>query len=470
MRYQLLGGLCLLLTTTLSFANLPPVDANIKENTVKQIGELMKANYVYPDKGKEAAAFLIEKLQAGDFDNITESKAFADALTKAVQEVTKDKHLRLRPNRSGGQHHTEEDAIKERVDRQERFRQFNQGVAQVRKLENNVGYLQLDGFAGFPGSKAAIDAAMELLKTSDAIIIDLRKNGGGDPFTVQYLCSYFFEEHLLLNSLYWREGGVTEEFWTLEKVDGTKLPDIPLYVLTSNYTFSGAEEFSYNMQTRKRATLVGETTGGGANPGGGFKINDHFGMFIATGRAINPVTGISWEGTGVVPEVKVEADKAFDKATKLASEVANQVRTKARQQYKQASVSLNHLLADTAKKVEEHNVDKLAPSFFEAIKPIAKALNLTEERVNELGYSYMIQKQLPLISVLLMKFNTHENPDSANAYDSLGDALLAANNPEKAKMSFAKGLLLADKNDVQLIEVLTKNLAKATALIQKSDG
>src|ERR1044072_8406622 len=100
------------------------------------------------------------------------------------------------------------------------------------------------------------------------------------------------------------------------------MADVPLYVLTSDYTFSGAEEFTYNMQSRKRATIIGETTGGGANPGGMFPINDRFGIFIPTGRAINPVTKTNWEGVGVKPEIAVEASHALDTAVALARQAA----------------------------------------------------------------------------------------------------------------------------------------------------
>src|SRR5262249_22574655 len=121
-----------------------------------------------------------------------------------------------------------------------------------------------------------------------------------------------------LNSLYWRKGDRTEEFWTRKALDGKRYTGKPVYVLTSARTFSGAEEFAYNLQSRKRATIVGETTGGGAHPGGVRPINDHFAMFVPTGRAINPVTGTNWEGTGVKPDVAVRADEALETAHALA--------------------------------------------------------------------------------------------------------------------------------------------------------
>ena len=146
---------------------------------------------------------------------------------------------------------------------------------------------------------------------------------------VQYICSYFFGEKTHLNSLYWRKGDRTQEFWTLDELPSERMPDVPLFVLTSKYTFSGAEEFAYNFKTRKRATIVGESTGGGANPGGTIEINELFSINVPTGRAINPVTQTNWEGTGVTPDVKTIASNALNKAHLLAkSSAENHRKTK----------------------------------------------------------------------------------------------------------------------------------------------
>src|SRR5215203_2477633 len=118
-------------------------------------------------------------------------------------------------------------------------------------------------------------------------------------------------EPVHLNDLYWREGNRTDEFWTKKEVAGKRYLNKDVYVLTSKRTFSGAEEFTYNLKNLKRATIIGETTGGGAHPGGGFRISEHFGMFVPTGRAISPITKTNWEGTGVTPDVAVPADEAL---------------------------------------------------------------------------------------------------------------------------------------------------------------
>lgn len=454
------------LSTGATDAKVTSIDASIKADTVKQIGQLMRDHYVFPEMGKTTAQALQAKLEAGDFKDIADASEFAKALTKAVREITKDKHLRVRPNPLGNQKHSREDAIKHHLDRRQHSRQANLGINQVRKLDNNVGYLDLQGFYSFSEAKSSLDSAMALLNSSDAIIIDLRQNGGGDPHTVQYLCSYFFDEHLLLNSLYYREGDVTNEFWTLDHVDGEKLPDVPLFILTSDRTFSAAEEFSYNMQTQERATLVGETTGGGANPGGGFKINEHFGMFIATGRAINPITKTNWEGVGVEPHIKTDSGNAFDKAVELAAEAAQQQQQAKRAAYLESALAMYQHLDQVAQSIQYPFNDEQEQKFFKTMQEFKSELTLNEMQINELGYEYLLKNKQPVIGLLVMKFNARTYPESANVYDSLGDAWLNMKQPELAKKSFTKGLQLVDEADEMLKQTLQQNLTKAEQMTQ----
>ena len=195
------------------------------------------------------------------------------------------------------------------------LRRINFGFERLERLPGNIGYMDLRGFTPAEFGRETVAAAFNFLANTDSLIIDLRKNGGGDPEMVQLICSYLFEgQPVHLNSLYWREGNRTQEFWTLKDVPGKRYAGKEVYVLTSGYTFSGAEEFSYNLKNLKRATIVGETTGGGAHPGGGHRLSQHFGAFIPTGRAINPITKTNWEGTGVEPDVKVAADLALKTA------------------------------------------------------------------------------------------------------------------------------------------------------------
>jgi C-terminal processing protease CtpA/Prc len=160
-----------------------------------------------------------------------------------------------------------------------------------------------------------VAATMNFVANTDYLIFDLRDNGGGDPAMVRLICSYLFgDKSVHLNDLYMRKENKTEEYWTIPNVPGKKFLDKDVYVLTSNRTFSGAEEFSYNLKNLKRATIIGETTGGGAHPGDFERLTDHFGAFVPVGRAINPITKTNWEGTGVEPDIKVPRDQALKTA------------------------------------------------------------------------------------------------------------------------------------------------------------
>ena len=137
---------------------------------------------------------------------------------------------------------------------------------------------------------------------------------------IALVSTYLFSQRIHLNDLWTRKGDTTDQYWTLPYVPGKRLDGKPAFVLTSSHTFSGAEEFSYNLKNLKRATIVGETTGGGAHPVSGHRIDDHFMIGVPFARAINPISKTNWEGTGVEPDVKVSAANALATAQKLASE------------------------------------------------------------------------------------------------------------------------------------------------------
>ena len=197
---------------------------------------------------------------------------------------------------------------------------LNCGFNKADILEGNVGYLKFDFFADPRICGRTVVAAMSFLANTDAIIFDLRENGGGDPKMVSLVSTYLFAERTHLNDLWTRKGDITDQYWTLPYVPGKRLDGKPAFVLTSSNTFSGGEEFTYNLKTLKRATIVGETTGGGAHPVRGHRITEHFSIGVPFARAINPITHTNWEGTGVEPDVKVPAADALTTAKKLAAE------------------------------------------------------------------------------------------------------------------------------------------------------
>jgi C-terminal processing protease CtpA/Prc len=191
----------------------------------------------------------------------------------------------------------------------------NFGIRRVERLDGNIGYLDVRRVAVPANAGPAISAAMELVAGTYALIIDLRRNGGGSPEGVALWCSYLFTERPThLNDIFHADTGETRQFWALPYVPGTRYVDRPVYVLTSSHTFSGGEDFCYTLQALGRAELIGETTGGGAHPTRGFPISPAVHIAIPFARSINPVTGANWQGTGVVPDIAVPEAEAYDVA------------------------------------------------------------------------------------------------------------------------------------------------------------
>jgi peptidase S41-like protein len=277
--------------------------------------------YVFPETAKKMEEAIRVRQKKGEYDSITDGNAFANMLTGNLQAVSHDKHLRVdfspapMPERPEG--HPDANA---RAEYRKQMERMNCGFDKVEILSGNVGYLKFDMFADPDACGPTAIAAMNFLGNVDAIIFDLRENGGGDPKMVAFISSYLFSEPTHLNDLWERKDNSTHQYWTLPFVPGKRLDGKPAYVLTSAHTFSGAEEFTYNLKNLKRATIVGETTGGGAHPVAGHRIDEHFMIGVPFARAINPISKTNWEGTGVEPDVKVPAADALATAQKLVSE------------------------------------------------------------------------------------------------------------------------------------------------------
>lgn len=282
----------------------------------------LSRSYIFPDVAKQIEKEVYIRLQNKEYDNITSAKAFAAKLTEDLQFISKDLHLRVRysyktlPVRKV----KNEPTRKEKLEFENYLKHINHGFEKVERMPGNIGCIDLRKFTNPELGAETVAAAMNFVGNTDALIFDLRQNGGGNPAMVALICSYLFGEKTVhLNNLYWREGDKTEEFWTNPAVPGKKYGDAKsIFVLTSKQTFSAAEEFSNNLKILKRASIIGEVTGGAANPGEMFRLNKHFGIFIPTGRAINPITKTNWEGTGVEPDVKAPKEQALKIAYLIA--------------------------------------------------------------------------------------------------------------------------------------------------------
>jgi C-terminal processing protease CtpA/Prc len=298
-----------------------PIDAALRAKVIEGILQELDERYVFPDVARKMRQAIEARRDGKEYDAVETGQELAKKLTADLQEVSKDKHLRVtcRSEKLPALAKGDKPAPKDLERMRQSAGKMNGGYRRVERLPGNVGYLQVDGFMHVDAAAGPAAAAMNFLANTDALIIDVRTNGGGGPQSVALLCSYLFDEKPVhLNSLYWRKGDRTEEFWTLKEVTGKRYAGKDVYVLTSRRTFSAAEEFTYDLQCLKRATIVGETTGGGAHPGGMVPVAEHFLVFVPSGRAINPVTKTNWEGTGVKPDVEVAADKALETAHQLA--------------------------------------------------------------------------------------------------------------------------------------------------------
>jgi hypothetical protein len=293
---------------------------------------LLRGNYVFPEVAEQAAVAVEARLAAGEYDNLDEI-TLTDLVTTHLQEITGDKHLRLRlgggpppgrapggpepgPGPRPGPRDLEPKGHEaRRLAMRQMGRLDNFGIRRVERLDGNVGYLDLRRVAMPANAGPVIAAAMELVAGTYALLLDLRHNGGGSPDGVALWCSYLLEEEPThLNDIFHADTGETRQFWSQPYVPGTRYVDRPVYVLTSSHTFSGGEELCYNLQALGRAELIGETTGGGAHPTRGFPVSHAVMIGIPFARSINPVTGTNWQGTGVVPDVPVPEAEAYDVA------------------------------------------------------------------------------------------------------------------------------------------------------------
>ncbi|MFM9702688.1 S41 family peptidase [Streptomyces galilaeus] len=295
------------MTTPTKLAPTPVID---------ETARLLTEHYVFPEIAGQLTGLLRRRLAEGAYD-VDDTEELARLVTTDLQSVNGDRHLRLK-------HHAAPVSTKRGAATLDAMRRdFDTslgGAPRVQLLDGGVAVVELAPML-FPLEWAAepLSAALALASRAQALIVDLRANRGGDPDTVAFVCSYLLDERTHLNTMHWRDGERSEQSWSLPYVPGARFGGSkPLYVLTSDSAFSAAEELAYDLQQLGRAVVVGEPTRGGAHPCQGWTLHPHLEVTVPVGRAINPVSGTNWEGTGVRPDIPCAAADSLDHAHALA--------------------------------------------------------------------------------------------------------------------------------------------------------
>ena len=348
------------------------IDAAMRTQVIEGALQTLREGYVYPEVATRMEQAIRERVAKKEYEGITSAKQLARTLTEHLQAVSHDKHLRVgyshealpegmgtgRPvviRRGEGDGTTppagNDPVAIRRATGGGNIRlgdNPNAGIEKVERLEGNIGLLEFSRFERLPFAADKVSEAMNKLADTDALIIDLRGNGGGASGTIRYLMSYFFDKPVHINDYYDRVEDRTDSIHTLAEVPGKRYGDKPVYILTSRRTFSAAESISYSLKNLKRATIVGETTGGGAHPITPRRLNGHFSVAVPSSRYISPITKTNWEGTGVEPDIKVPAPHALKIAQLAALKKISAQKTGAK-----ASAELKGLIEALQKEVDE---------------------------------------------------------------------------------------------------------------------
>jgi len=450
--FQLIVSLILSIQICFAQQSSKILNEETRKLIINKIGKLLVNNYVDQETGKACDKFLTDQIEGGKYENITHPRELANQLNDDLRKIHRDRHVRLQfISPEGREFELENPQLFFLLRTQERFKE-NLGIREIKILSGNVGYLDLRSFEPLDLGREKVLNTLRLLDNVDALIIDLRNNSGGNPATVQYLCSWFFDQPLHLNSIYWRRSDYTEEFWTIEDIGIKKRPKLPLFILTGSKTFSAAEEFAYNMKVQKRAILIGAKTAGGANPGYTFSVSDQFNIFIPTGRSVNPVTQTNWEGTGIEPDISVRSSNSLNMAHEKALQVGRIYREKQDDKLIADYMRLRDALNTADILIVEGETDSARAIIKQSLCTQIEAGLVGEWTINAMGYQYMSEKRDSL-ALALFRFNVSHYPQSANAWDSLGEGYYSIGKWELGIQAYEKSLNINPRNQNALMMI-----------------
>lgn len=318
-----IAGVALALSLASGARAVPAAHAELIDGVLAQLRDY----YTFPEVAEAMAAAVRAKQAAGAYDAIPEGEAIAERLTADLREVSRDGHISIEYSAEPLPEEDTQSAVppveEVRAWISREFGPGNYGLRRVEVLPGNIGYLKLDVLLEPHFTRQRHAAAMSLLAGTGALIVDLRDNGGAiGEGAVEEFASYFFAEPTHLADERYREGDRVVRSRTHDDIAGPKYLERPVYILTSRRTFSGAEAVASQLQEQGRAKVVGERSGGGANPGGPRRVDAHYSVWVPNGHVANAVSGGNWEGTGVTPDAAVPAQQALLAAQRLALEDA----------------------------------------------------------------------------------------------------------------------------------------------------
>jgi len=296
--------------------NQPDLQISSKEKAqlIDTIIKAVRNSYVFPEISLKVEASILKHQRKGDYNKISSSKEFADTISNQLVLISNDQHLRILFSY---------DTVPQETDKEPPLPEFiktfavenNYGFNKTDILEGNIGYMNILGFFPFDEATNKAIASLDYLSNTQALIIDLRENTGGAGALGNFILSYFFDQQPVnFLDVIFRKDHRVEQSWSSFYIPGKRYVSKPVYVLTSSETFSAGEAFAYILQSLKRATIIGEKTGGGANVGDLIRLNDHFVMNLPVGRPVSPITKTNWEAVGVKPDITTSKEKALTTA------------------------------------------------------------------------------------------------------------------------------------------------------------
>ena len=442
-KIMLISAYLLFTSVSLAQETKPVTKKEIKE-LVQKLADSLAYYYVDYDEGRNLGNLILENEKKGLYKSLIQPDTLAKRLTEDLRNYNRDLHLRIwhRPTVNTSVRLNEVDL---------KGKSSNYGIIETKILNDNIGFLKFSHFSDwqyFEEAKKAISSAMKVVEDTDAIIFDVRDNPGGVPHLVSYLISYLFDDkriHLTDYVHRFNKGGYS--VYTQTDLPGKRLPHTPVFVLVNEKTGSAGEEFAYWLKCQKRATIVGSTTLGAGYGAMRHTLNDRFVATISSEEEKNPITNTGFQGVGVIPHIKVDdSENALSVVLELAKKEAVKIKSERNKNFNELQRKWESIGKNT-------RIAQILP----ILRECYEAGVADRSVINRMGYHFLNEWNSPQKAEEIFRLNVELHPNSANVYDSYGDALEANGNINDAALNFEKALRLGAANDSPYMRYFISN-------------